>query len=899
MRRHTGVFSENTAVPDSSGTDQADGISSHEGAHSIEIRSLSHSLRSGNSAGDPHHPPPGEGTRSGPISGPVLQQRLTACQIVRMILGFIFGIILVAFIWQTFTAPTPSPGQSIVESQPSSAKHCVTLRGPGKGQAENLIDREANELATTLRHREEYLNLLKKQNLELAILLRTKNETLDQLRTQTTEQRQLNAPIVPPAASTDKTRGEAILTLAASSGSGVDGFQVTPSPTPSMVFNASAPVEAPIALSENLALVSNQSRRSLLWQCPRLYDFTAEEDALVKSLVEHGALVRKFTAGRSTANCTAAPVQPTMRSLVEGRYVPAMETLDRTIGKAELEIVRNVSDDMCPPSTKGKKPSEVHLCAVVRNRAKLVTQWIQYHRMLGIRTFHIFDDSSTDETLQALQPFVEAGIVEPGQLPPPPYQFLGRELPGKQFAAFEICLERGRNKMQAHHPLKVWMAFFDTDEFLLTDKCATDLIRDVEATARARSGNRRPVGAVVVGWSLVPHLPTNWVDKSPTIFDSTNFKFGDLNYHFKSISRSDVVVPFSSVPVSPHGFQLNPPYFSYYEDGESSGNILSSEPEMHYSPGRAVLLHYHTRSLASKLQRAIDGRAGHVHRPSETRTLQNHVDDWLLRSGGDGSFVDIPLSPIFRRRYLTLLRGLGYATTDSAMATMLTKIQGNQNASAPVSTTHQPLPVELREELMPLYQGGSIAGGRQGKEGRVAEPATHANGTEEDRLLLRSSFEEWEQDLLLALRQVGHGLWENLLRPVPFTHVPQAGGREKPRGAGGRPVAAVHSRGVPPSNVEVEKTSDAKMQQGPNVVAPTAALLHQLLQEHVAPHFQSSAAFDSVSERLHHTISERFVARMRQCRRTLQHKSWGQENELEEWREMMRREGNGPYAFGY
>ena len=87
-------------------------------------------------------------------------------------------------------------------------------------------------------------------------------------------------------------------------------------------------------------------------------------------------------------------------------------------------------------------------CAIYKNEAPYLAEWLEFHRLVGFEKFHLYDNGSTDNHREVLEPYVREGFVEitdwpihPGQIP-----------------AYEHCLKRVRHKAR-------WLAFFDIDEF--------------------------------------------------------------------------------------------------------------------------------------------------------------------------------------------------------------------------------------------------------------------------------------------------------------------------------------------------------------------------------------------------------------------------------------------------
>ncbi len=55
---------------------------------------------------------------------------------------------------------------------------------------------------------------------------------------------------------------------------------------------------------------------------------------------------------------------------------------------------------------------EVSICAIFQNEAPFLKEWINYHSLLGVERFYLFNDRSEDNFKEVLAPYIEEGIVE-------------------------------------------------------------------------------------------------------------------------------------------------------------------------------------------------------------------------------------------------------------------------------------------------------------------------------------------------------------------------------------------------------------------------------------------------------------------------------------------------------
>jgi hypothetical protein len=105
------------------------------------------------------------------------------------------------------------------------------------------------------------------------------------------------------------------------------------------------------------------------------------------------------------------------------------------------------------------------ICAIYRDEAPYLREWIEFHRLVGVERFYLYNNGSTDEHLEVLAPYVDAGTVVMRDWP---------VFPG-QIQAYEDCLKRHRDESR-------WIAFIDLDEFLFspTGSPVPDLLKEFE-----------------------------------------------------------------------------------------------------------------------------------------------------------------------------------------------------------------------------------------------------------------------------------------------------------------------------------------------------------------------------------------------------------------------------------
>jgi len=96
------------------------------------------------------------------------------------------------------------------------------------------------------------------------------------------------------------------------------------------------------------------------------------------------------------------------------------------------------------------------ICAIAKNEGAYFQEWIEWHKKMGVEKFYIYDNESTDNTKEILEPYIKSGLVD--------YTFFpGQE---QQIPAYDDCLEKHRLNAS-------WLAIIDLDEFIVPIKDLT------------------------------------------------------------------------------------------------------------------------------------------------------------------------------------------------------------------------------------------------------------------------------------------------------------------------------------------------------------------------------------------------------------------------------------------
>ena len=142
------------------------------------------------------------------------------------------------------------------------------------------------------------------------------------------------------------------------------------------------------------------------------------------------------------------------------------------------DAVAQVKLPLCPyvVSTVPRWAHELSICAIFRDQAPYLAEWMEYHLLAGVQHFYLYNHKSADNATAELAPYVRAGVLDLHQ-----WDLAGH--PQKE--AFLHCTHKYGHESR-------WLAMIDVDEFLLAGDGLTqdvkDVVRQFEAEPRDTTG---------------------------------------------------------------------------------------------------------------------------------------------------------------------------------------------------------------------------------------------------------------------------------------------------------------------------------------------------------------------------------------------------------------------------
>jgi len=98
--------------------------------------------------------------------------------------------------------------------------------------------------------------------------------------------------------------------------------------------------------------------------------------------------------------------------------------------------------------------TDIAVATIFRDEAVYLKEFVEYHRMIGVTHFYLYNNESQDSYLEVLTPYIDEGLVEVIDVP------VSSDFIGLQCKVYSDAVSRALGKSD-------WVAFIDTDEFLL------------------------------------------------------------------------------------------------------------------------------------------------------------------------------------------------------------------------------------------------------------------------------------------------------------------------------------------------------------------------------------------------------------------------------------------------
>lgn len=105
------------------------------------------------------------------------------------------------------------------------------------------------------------------------------------------------------------------------------------------------------------------------------------------------------------------------------------------------------------PNKVKEKKFYVAICAIFKNEARYMREWIEFHKIIGVEHFYLYNNFSNDDYKNVLEPYIINGLVTLIEWP----------IKQGQMLAYKDCAEKYGDESN-------WIAYIDLDEYIVPNK---------------------------------------------------------------------------------------------------------------------------------------------------------------------------------------------------------------------------------------------------------------------------------------------------------------------------------------------------------------------------------------------------------------------------------------------
>lgn len=209
---------------------------------------------------------------------------------------------------------------------------------------------------------------------------------------------------------------------------------------------------------------------------------------------------------------------------------------------AEKKMVEGIDENSCTYNLSA--------CAIFQNEAAYLREWIEYHRIVGVEHFFLYNNNSCDDYQSVLNPYVEQGVVELFDWPSPP----DIDWTPFQERAYNDCMQRSKG-------ITRWLAVIDLDEFIVPLKAPT-------IQALLKEYDTKEIGGLMIFWQTFGTSNCQKLDPKKPLIEQLTLKAPcdhPWNVQVKSICKPHTLEYFRI-----HGAHYKSGYFdvsSRYQSG--------------------------------------------------------------------------------------------------------------------------------------------------------------------------------------------------------------------------------------------------------------------------------------------------------------------------------------------
>ena len=231
---------------------------------------------------------------------------------------------------------------------------------------------------------------------------------------------------------------------------------------------------------------------------------------------------------------------------------------------------------------------EVSICAIFRNEAPYMKEWIEFHKIQGVEHFYLYNNQSDDNYLEVLKPYIDSQWVTLVEWSYTYKRGYFNNWLAIQTNAYKDCLKKYKNE-------STWFAMIDLDEFLFCPD-GTNLREFLRPYL--------PFGGLCVNWLMFGTSGVETIAPGQTMIENlTHCACSDeyRNLRGKSIVQSKYV----KGCVDAHNFLYQRGVFAVDAD---RNRIPNAQELIRHSHNQIRINHYWTRTESCFREKKIPSR---------------------------------------------------------------------------------------------------------------------------------------------------------------------------------------------------------------------------------------------------------------------------------------------------
>ena len=275
-----------------------------------------------------------------------------------------------------------------------------------------------------------------------------------------------------------------------------------------------------------------------------------------------------------------------------------------------------------------------------QNEARFLREWIEYHRLVGVEHFYLFDHNNVDNSREILKPYIDRGLVT-CTLWKDPY-------------VHSINQARNQGLLMAKGQSR-WLANIDTDEFLVPHKT-----NDLRSLLR----NYEDFGGLVINWQIFGTSNVEVIPSHKTLIETLVHKAPKdlaVNRHIKSIVQTQYTI------------LIDHPHFARYIPGKYAVNSLKQRVDGAFDNvgiSEIQVNHYYFRDL--KFVREVKIERANRSNPNHGKAIERDATGTSYSLAQDQSILHF-VPPL--RKALGLEINIGTKLIPNKVKPMLAKVK--------------------------------------------------------------------------------------------------------------------------------------------------------------------------------------------------------------------------------